>query len=168
MASIIVACDENNLIGDGNKLPWHLPEDLKHFKETTDGHVIIMGKNTWMSLPRKPLPRRINCIISRNQTYDKISMYDLDVEWYVSLEHAIKSSTAFYKNKKIFIIGGEQIYKLALNCEFVEEVILTRVKGKYKGDKYFPELNPKIWYEDSVLKETPDFKIIIYKKDAVI
>lgn len=167
MASIIVACDENNLIGDGNKLPWNLPEDLKHFKETTTGHVILMGKKTWMSLPKKPLPNRINCIISRNQTYDIISMYDLDIEWYTSIEQAISYTKCCYKTKKHFIIGGEQIYKLALDSALVDEIIMTRIKGKFKGDKYFPQLDPKVWIESETIKNTDDFSVVIYKKEQI-
>jgi dihydrofolate reductase len=168
MATIIVACDENNLIGDGNKLPWNIPEDLKWFKEVTTGHVIIMGKKTWESLPRKPLPNRVNCILSRNQTYDMVSMHDLDIEWYVSIEDAIKSTINFYKNKKHYIIGGEQIYRLALDSEFVDEILMTKVKGKFKGDKYFPKLNEKIWEETETIRETEQFRIVRYKKEKTL
>jgi len=167
MATIIVACDENNLIGDGNKLPWNIPEDLKHFKETTTGHIIIMGKNTWKSLPRKPLPNRINCIISRNKTYDTISMHDLDIEWYISIEEAIRNTVKFYKGKKHFIIGGEQIYKLAMNDDCVDEIIMTRIKGKFNGDKFFPKINKKVWAEVETLKEAKDFSIVRYKKEII-
>lgn len=167
MASIIVACDENNLIGDGDKLPWNIPEDLKHFKETTSGHVIIMGKNTWKSLPRKPLPNRINCILSRNHTYDTINMFDLDIEWFASLEDALRTTTKYYASQKQFIIGGEQIYKVALNEPLVDEVIMTKIKGKFSGDRFFPELNKKLWYEESIMRVTEAFTIIKYKREQI-
>jgi dihydrofolate reductase len=167
MATIIVACDENNLIGDGDKLPWNIPEDMKHFKETTSGHVIIMGKNTWKSIPRKPLPNRVNCILSRNHTHDTINMFDLDIEWFATLKDALTTTSKYYPAKKQFIIGGEKIYKLALNEDVVDEIIMTRVKGKFNGDKFFPELNNKIWVEKSIIKETTDFKVIKYKKELV-
>jgi dihydrofolate reductase len=165
MATIIVACDENNLIGDGDKLPWNIPEDLKWFKETTIDHVIIMGKNTWNSLPRKPLPKRINCIISRNQTYDRVSLFDLDVEWYTDIKIALKANISYFNGtKKCFIIGGEQIYKAALKLEEVDEILLTRIKGTFKGDKYFPQLDSSEWQEESIIRETDQFKIIRYTR----
>jgi dihydrofolate reductase len=167
MATIIVACDENNIIGDGEKIPWRLPEDMKFFKETTSGHVVIMGKNTWKSIPRKPLPNRINCILSRNHTYDSINMLDLDIEWFASLDDSLLTMTKYFPDKKQFIIGGEQIYKLALNAGVVDEMIVTHVKGKFSGDKFFPAICKKLWYEEEVIRENADLKIIRYKKEQV-
>jgi dihydrofolate reductase len=167
MTKIIVACDENNLIGDGNKLPWNLPEDLKHFKETTQDSVVIMGKNTWDSLPRKPLPKRINCIISRTKTYDSFSLYNLDIEWYATIKDAIRYNKHFYKDKPIFIIGGQKIYESALNDNLVDEIIMTKIKRSFKGDKFFPKLDPKVWHIDSIIKETSEYKIVKYKKELI-
>lgn len=167
MATIIVACDENNIIGDGEKIPWRLPEDMKFFKETTSGHVVIMGKNTWKSIPRKPLPNRINCILSRNHTYDSINMLDLDIEWFASLDDSLLTMTKYFPDKKQFIIGGEQIYKLALNAGVVDEMIVTHVKWKFSGDKFFPAICKKLWYEEEVIRENADLKIIRYKKEQV-
>jgi dihydrofolate reductase len=163
MAIAIVACDENNVIGDGDKIPWHIPDDLKHFKKTTDGQIVIMGRNTWMSLPRKPLPNRVNCIISRTKTYDMISMFDMDIDWFVSVKSAMDFSAVHSPGKKQFIIGGEQIYKIALNENLVDEIIMTKVKGVFKGDKYFPKLDDS-WKETETISETDQYRIVIYKK----
>ncbi|MDY6801499.1 MAG: dihydrofolate reductase [Bacteroidota bacterium] len=134
MLSIIVAVAENNVIGKDNDLIWHLPRDLKHFKETTSGHYIIMGRKTFESNGR-PLPNRTNVIITRDKNYT--------VEGCVvvhSLEEAIKEAQS---DSEAFIIGGGKIYELAL--PLVDRIYLTKIHHSFEGDTYFPEINMDEW-----------------------
>lgn len=142
LISIIVAIDENNLIGDGAKMPWHLPADLKHFKNTTTGHTIIMGRKTYLSLPNGALPNRRNIVLSRSLTQLE------DAEVYSSPEKAL---IACKNEKKVFIIGGAQIYSLFL--PYVIQFHITRIHHQFEGSVYFPMPN----MENLRLKEKQDF-----------
>jgi len=136
MISIIVAVAQNNVIGKNNDLLWHIPRDMKHFKETTTGHHIISGRKTFESFG-KPLPKRTNIIITRNKNYLQDGCIVVN-----SLENAIN----YAKNDtEIFIIGGGEIYKQALN--YADRIYLTKVHHSFDGDTFFPEINPKEWKE---------------------
>ncbi len=130
MISIIVAADENNTIGKDNDLIWHLPDDLKFFKEKTSGHAIIMGRKTFESVG-KPLPKRVNIIITRDTSFKPKHCVVVH-----SLADALKEAAKTDQNP--FIVGGEQIYRLAL--PFTDVVYLTRVHNQFDGDRHFPEL----------------------------
>jgi dihydrofolate reductase len=129
MVSIIVAADENNVIGKDNGLIWHLPDDLKFFKEKTNGHAIIMGRRTFESVGR-PLPNRTNIIITRDKNFNPEGCVIVN-----SLEAALEIASG---DDEPFIVGGEQIYRLAL--PFTDRVYLTRIHHSFEGDRYFPEL----------------------------
>lgn len=152
MINIIVATSENSVIGRENGIPWHIPQDLKNFKKLTTGNTVIMGRKTYESLPKeyKPLPNRVNIIISRNKKY--IAKGCLVVS---SLEQAIKKSD---NNKQIFIIGGGEIYKKAI--KYTEKIYLTKIHKEIKGDTYFPKLN-KFWKLVSEEKKE-GFSFLIY------
>ncbi|MFT6761307.1 MAG: dihydrofolate reductase, partial [Psychroserpens sp.] len=130
MISMIVAADENNTIGKDNDLIWHLPDDLKFFKRMTSGHTIIMGRRTFESVG-KPLPKRINIIITRDTSYTQEGCVVVH-----SLEDALKEASKTDENP--FIVGGEQIYRLGL--PIADLVYLTRIHHKFEGDRHFPEL----------------------------
>lgn len=133
MVSIIVAVAKNGTIGDKNSLLWHISEDLRNFKRITSGHPVIMGRKTFESLGR-PLPNRQNVVISRTQT---------EIEGCTvvgSLEQAI---ALFPPEEEIFIIGGAQIYALAL--DIADRFYLTRVEHEYEGDTSFPEWDATQW-----------------------
>ena len=134
--SIIVAISENNAIGKNNQLLWHLPADLKHFKEITSGHPIIMGRKTYDSIGR-PLPNRRNIVVTRNANLaiDK-------VEVVTTVEDAISLCN---KENEVFIIGGAEIYKHAL--PHTSKIYLTTVHQKYEADVFFPSLNHNEWRE---------------------
>lgn len=134
MLSIIVAVAENNVIGRNNDLIWHLPRDLKHFKETTTGHHIIQGRKTFESCG-KPLPNRTNIIVTRDQNYE---VEDCIVVH--SLEEAIKAAE---NDNEAFIIGGGNIYKQAL--PLVDRIYLTKIHEKFDGDTFFPEIDMNDW-----------------------
>jgi len=131
---IIAAMSLNRVIGKDNKIPWHLPKDLKHFATVTDGHTVVMGNNTFNSLNRKPLKGRGNIVITHNTHYrPNEAVYKVG-----SLEE-LKELFGFKKN--VFIIGGESIYKLALEKLKISKIYLTIVHEYYDGDAHFPEID---------------------------
>ena len=133
MVSIIVAVAQNGTIGDKNALLWHISEDLRFFKRTTSGHPVIMGRKTYESLGR-PLPNRTNVVISR--TAEHIEGCTIAR----SLEEAI---AMFPADEEVFIIGGAQIYALALDV--ADRFYLTRVEHDYEGVTKFPEWDESQW-----------------------
>ena len=123
IVSLIVAVSENGVIGRDNDLIWHLPNDMKFFKETTKGHHVIMGRKNFESIPHKfrPLPDRVNIIVSRQPDYQAEGCIVVDsIE--ASLEIAKQNN-----DEEPFIIGGGQIYKLALESDIVERIYLTKI-----------------------------------------
>nr|AIA18192.1 Dihydrofolate reductase [uncultured bacterium]AIA18200.1 Dihydrofolate reductase [uncultured bacterium] len=135
IVSIVVAIAQNNAIGKDNKLLWHLPKDLKHFKEITSGHTIIMGRKTYESVG-KPLPNRRNIIITRqNITIDGCEVVN-------SLPDALKLADGVHE---VFIVGGAEIYKQAM--QLTDRIYLTIVHENFDGDTYFPEIKEDIWKE---------------------
>ncbi|MCB4806731.1 dihydrofolate reductase [Tamlana sp. 62-3] len=145
--TIIVAAAENNAIGKGNKLIWHLSDDLKRFKALTSGHHIIMGRKTFESFP-KPLPNRTHIVITRQKNYEVPS----GVIVVNNLQDAIDAAKS---DSQPFIIGGGEIYKQALT--FASKIELTRVHHSFEADTFFPEIDESIW------KETAN---TLHKKDA--
>jgi dihydrofolate reductase len=136
--SLIVAVAQNGVIGHNNQLIWHLPNDLKQFKRLTTGHCIIMGRKTFESIG-KPLPNRTSIIISRNS--------DFQVEGCItvsSLENAILAAKQI-ENEEAFVIGGAEIYRLAL--PIIDKIYLTEVHHAFKGDTFFPTIDKTIWKE---------------------
>lgn len=133
MISIIVAVAKNGVIGDKNSLLWHITEDMRFFRQTTSGHPVIMGRKTYESLGR-PLPNRTNVVISR--TISNIEGCTV----VRSLEEAV---AMFPSDEEVFIIGGAQIYALAL--KIADRFYLTRVEHEYEGDTSFPEWDAKQW-----------------------
>jgi dihydrofolate reductase len=135
MISIIVAIAEDNGIGYKNNLLWHLPEDLKRFKKLTIGNTVIMGKKTWESLPRKPLPGRKNIVI----TDDKNDCFESGITAY-SIEEALSKCG---KDEEIFIIGGGSIYRQFM--PMADRLYITHIHKKAQADIYFPAIDPDIW-----------------------
>ena len=148
--SIVVAIAENSAIGKDNQLLWHLPADLKHFKQITSGHTIIMGRKTYDSIG-KPLPNRRNIVITRNE--------DLKIEG-VEVVNALDQALAICKDEnaqqEVFIIGGAEIYKYAL--EKTDRIYLTRVHENYEADTFFPEIAQDQWQETDIEHHQPDEK----------
>lgn len=138
MITIIAAIAKNNALGKDNDLIWHLPADLKRFKNVTTGHPILMGRNTFESIG-KPLPNRTTIIITRNKEYFKDGCLIAN-----SLEEAIKLAE---NNEDIFIIGGAQIYKEAIEKDLVEQLDITQVHKEFEADVFFPEIDLNIWKE---------------------
>ena len=140
MLSLIVAMAKNHVIGIKNDLPWHIPADLKRFKDITTGKPCIMGRNTFESIYariQKPLPNRPNIVISKNGfSAEGIEVFD-------SLDSAIKHAATQYPDTEIMIIGGASVYEQAINI--VDRIYLTIVEIEPDGDAFFPELNCSDW-----------------------
>lgn len=133
---IIVAVTENNAIGRKGKLLFSLKGDMKHFKETTNGNVVIMGKKTFESIG-KALPNRINIVLSKHKSNNSTNLY-----WKTSLEEAITFAEQKYSDKEIYIIGGGQLYKETLEKDYADTVYLTRIKQRVDdADTFFPKLD---------------------------
>jgi len=135
---MIVAYDNNQVIGSNNTIPWHLPEDLKRFKALTTDNVVIMGSNTQRSLPKFPLPNRFNIVLSKKQKAHREEDYAI-VHHVIDVLDILKE-----KDKTGYVIGGEQIYKLFL--PYCDEVLATEVHTEVdNGDTHFPTLSTRIW-----------------------
>ena len=135
--SLIVAVSENGVIGKDNDLIWHLPKDMKFFKDTTLGHHVIMGRKNFESIPHKfrPLPNRTNIVITRQSDYKAEDSIVVN-----SVEESLKVAKSNGENEA-FIIGGGQIYKLALEANLIDRIYLTRIHHSFDGDTFFPELS---------------------------
>lgn len=135
MITLIVAMGKNREIGKENQLLWHLPKDLKHFKELTSGHPIIMGRKTYESIG-KPLPNRTNIVISRKN------------DWFeegILIVGSIKEAVKFAKkiDEEVFIIGGGNIYEQTI--ELADKIEVTLVDAELDADTFFPRINEKVW-----------------------
>jgi dihydrofolate reductase len=135
--SIIVAIAENNAIGKNNELLWKISDDLKRFKKLTTGHKIIMGRNTFLSLPNGPLPNRENIVIS-DQENDQFEGCEL----VSSVEEAL---AMVEEDEEAFIIGGGMVYKQFIS--HANKLYLTRVHASFEADTFFPQINYDEWTE---------------------
>jgi len=134
--SIVVAMAANGVIGQDNELPWHLPADLKHFKQTTMGKPILMGRKTWESIGR-PLPGRTNIVITRDSTYSAAGCVVVN-----SIEAAL---TAAGEQDEVMVIGGAELYRQVLPS--ADTIYLTRIHEHFEGDTRFPEIRDTEWHQ---------------------
>lgn len=137
---LIAAMAHGRVIGKDNRLLWHLPDDMKHFKSLTQGHPVIMGRKTWESLPEKfrPLPGRKNIVISRNPDFLATG---------ATVCASLKLALATCQDAaQIFVIGGAEIYALAL--PMADRMELTEIDATFEGDAFFPEWRPEEWREE--------------------
>lgn len=151
---IVAAVAENNVIGKDGDIPWHIPEDMEHFRELTEGFPVIMGRKTFQSLPDsfRPLPNRKNIVLSR-------SGFEAEgAETVESLEDAYSLAENY---EKVFVIGGSAVYKLALKD--MDRLEITRVHGEYEGDTFFPEIDMETW---NVISRTENdgFSFVSYSR----
>ena len=162
--STIVAVAKNNVIGKDNNIPWYLPADLKYFKKITTGHHIVMGRKCYESIGR-PLPKRTNVVVTRNPFF--IASGCLITH---NVAEAVQLAEA-NGEEEVFIIGGGQIYEIAL--PHVDRIYLTEVDVEVEGDIFFPTIDPNNW---NLIKETKNksdekneydytFKVLERKKD---
>ncbi len=169
--SLIAGIGKNNELGKDNQLLWKLPADLKHFRDTTRGHTVIMGRKTFESLPNGALPNRRNIVITRDPNYRAEN-----IEVVNSIEEAIRLASLeqgkkFEENQEeveVFVIGGAEIYKQAL--PFVNKLYITHVDGEFDADTFFPEIDKNIWKEisrkDHLMDENNEcnFSFVEYEK----
>lgn len=161
--NLIYACSRNGVIGRDNALPWHLPEDMAHFRECTTGAPVIMGRKTWESLPAKfrPLPGRTNIIVTRYEQWEAEGALRA-----ASIEDAL---TLVPEAHDVWVIGGAQIYELSL--PLASRVFVTEIDETYEGDAYAPELAPDQWQETSSSDELKSanglkYRFVIYERTA--
>lgn len=168
MISIIAAIGKNRELGKNNKLLWHIPEDFKRFKTLTSGHIVIMGRKTFESIG-KPLPNRMNIVVTRNQSWTPFMVNPLGCRVCNSMEEAIKKGAAFAKasasQREIFIIGGGEIYKQGI--KYADKLYLTLVNKEYPdADAFFPDYSAfkKVIFEENHKNKNYSFKFLELQK----
>ncbi len=159
MITIIAAAGKNNELGKDNDLVWHLPDDFKRFKKLTTGHHIIMGRKTFETFP-KPLPNRTHIVITRNKKYKKEGAVVVN-----TLQQALEIAK---NDEQPFIIGGGEIYKLAMDIS--DKIELTRVHATFEADTFFPEIDLNKWklvnekYHPKDERHNFDFTYLTYER----
>lgn len=173
MLTLIAAMDEDRLIGRGRELPWNLPEEKEHFRRTTMGGVVIIGRVTWESLAgRQPyLEGRINFVVTRRpaEWRKKVAAAGFDPTFgphfvdtiELALSRADREFPEYVENT--FLAGGRQLYELALRRNLVDRLLLSHVKGKHIGDVFFPPFGPE-WVGRTIHSE-PTFDVVEYTRD---
>lgn len=151
---LIVAVDSDSGIGKNNDLLWHLPADMKFFKETTLGHIVVMGRKNYESIPERfrPLPGRENAVLTRQPDFDAPGCI---------VFHSLPDCLEYYRNEQeriVFIIGGGQIYQEALQMDSVDEMYVTHVEAKLDADTFFPACDPSDWDAEIILEHPADDK----------
>ncbi len=163
--ALIAAVAENGVVGRDNKLPWHLPEDLKYFKRTTLGKPVVMGRKTWDSIGR-PLPGRTNIVISRQPNL-KLAGASVVADLPAALRLAERVGST-QGSEELMVIGGSEIYALAL--PMAQRLYLTEVHAQVAGDATFPAWNRDEWRESSRQRHSPsdtnpyDYSFVIYDR----
>ena len=148
MTTIVVAMGKNREIGVDNQLLWHLPKDLKHFKEITSGHPIVMGRKTYESIG-KPLPNRTNIVVSRKKDW-----FEEGILIVGSLKEALKFAKKIDEN--VFILGGGNIYEQTI--DLVDKLEVTLVDAELNADTFFPKIDEKIWRKTDEICQEKDEK----------
>jgi dihydrofolate reductase len=164
--SLIAALSRNRVIGKNNDLPWRLPDDMRFFMETTKGHCVIMGRKNYESLPFKfrPLPERTNIVVTRQKDFIAEGCQIVH-----SLEEALASIDQ-ESNEEIFVVGGAEIYKLAL--PYAHKLYLTEIDAEIEGDTFFPLFDKTIFQEQSRKHHAADakhifaFDFVLYSKEV--
>ncbi len=157
--TIIVAMTPERLIGNAGKLPWHLPEDLKRFRERTTGHTVVMGRRTFDSIG-KALPKRRNIVISRNPQPPEVP----NIQWVQSLDAAIELARNSGE-QELFVVGGSEIYAQALLRADCLDITYVHLSPKPMGDTYFPVWDANQWRIASRDKH-PHTEVVIYERQA--
>jgi len=164
--SFIAALSKNRVIGKNNDLPWHLPDDMKYFMQTTKAHYVIMGRKNYDSIPEKfrPLPNRTNVVVSRQKSFNAPGCVVVH-----SLEDGIEQARRG-NEQEAFIIGGAEIFKSGF--PFSQRLYLTEIAAEVGGDTYFPEWNAAEWKEISRQHHPVDarhafaFDFVVYERKS--
>lgn len=157
--SAIVAMSDNRCIGHEGGLPWHIPEDLKRFKELTMGHAVLMGRNTYLSLPEKfrPLPGRLNIVASKSVEVPEGVERVPSAEEYCQkfMDGLVDTPT-----DTLWVIGGGAVYRATM--KFFDEIYLTRIHKDVEGDTFFPEFEER--YQETSSEKGKDFSFFVYHR----
>ena len=160
--SMIAAVSTNGVIGRNNDLPWHLPDDMKYFMQTTKGHCVIMGRKNYESLPEKfrPLPNRYNIVVTRQPNYSASGCVVVS-----SMDKAFQETNPAFPDE-VFLIGGSQIYAEGLSR--AHKLYLTEIHAQIGGDVFFPAFDRAQWHENSRIHHPADdrhaysFDFVVY------
>jgi dihydrofolate reductase len=163
--SLIAALTKNHVIGKNNDLPWHLPDDMKYFMQTTKAHHVIMGRKNYQSIPEKfrPLPNRTNIVVTRQPDFQAPGCTVVH-----TMTDAIQLAKAAGETE-LFIIGGSEIYTLGI--PYADRLYLTEIDATLEGDTCFPQFDKKQWQEQSRIHHGADerhayaFDFVVYKKN---
>lgn len=151
--ALIVAMDAERGIGRNNDLMWNLPMDMQFFKSTTQGHIVVMGRKNFDSIPEKyrPLPKRVNCILTRSPHFTAKDCY---------VFQSMESCLAQFKDddRTIFIIGGGEIYRLAMKELSIDEMFITKIDGVFGADTFFPTFDESVWKIETLKTQYRDEK----------
>ena len=153
---LIAAHDPNLVIGKEGDLPWHYPEDMKHFKRTTMGHPVLMGRVVFEELNERPLPGRENVVLSRKRNYDQVATFE-------SIDKALQYLEG---RDRVYVIGGGRIYEQLIGR--ADELLITEIHREYEGDTKFPEYRDEIGtvWEETERHDYDEFSIIRYERVA--
>ena len=164
--ALIVAIDAARGIGKNNDLMWHLPNDMKFFKEKTQNQIVVMGRKNYDSIPEKfrPLPNRLNVVLTRNPDFQAPGCHVFT---------SLKECMEFFKKEEertLFIIGGGEIYKMALESNILDEIFITYIQKEYGADTFFPNVELSDWSEDLIFDQAQDeqhdasFRVMHYSR----
>jgi len=150
--ALIVAMDSEGGIGKNNDLMWHLPTDMKFFKDTTQGQIVVMGRKNYDSIPEKyrPLPNRLNVVLTRNEHFNAP-----DCLVFHSLETCLKHFEE-ETERIVFIIGGGEIYRMALESDMLDEMYITHVHHRYEAETFFPRFEEENWESHVIFEQEKD------------
>ncbi|MBN1943030.1 MAG: dihydrofolate reductase [Phycisphaerae bacterium] len=173
MLTLITAMDEDRLIGRGKELPWRLPEELEHFRRTTLGGVVILGRATWefMAQKRPFLDGRVNFVVTHKPAAWQTDVAEAGFDptfgphFVDTIELAVTRARREFPEyvEHLFLLGGRQIYELALRRNLVDRMLISHVKGKHIGDVYFPPIGPE-WTGRVILKGKT-FDVVEYTRE---
>jgi dihydrofolate reductase len=150
--ALIVAMDSERGIGKNNDLMWHLPKDMKFFKDTTQGQIVVMGRKNYDSIPEKyrPLPNRLNVVLTRNKEFSAPDCL---------VFHSLEECLIYFKEeteRTLFIIGGGEIYQIALASNVIDEMFITHVHHHYDAETFFTTFDEGIWESQIILEQGKD------------
>lgn len=150
--ALIVAMDSDRGIGKNNDLMWHLPKDMKFFKDTTQGQIVVMGRKNYDSIPEKyrPLPNRLNVVLTRNENFDAPNCL---------VFHSLEECLTHFKEESeriVFIIGGGEIYRMALDSGILDEMYITHVHERYDAETFFPSFEEDKWESEILFEQEKD------------
>ena len=150
--ALIVAMDSDRGIGKNNDLMWHLPKDMKFFKDTTQGQIVVMGRKNYDSIPEKyrPLPNRLNVVLTRNENFDAPNCL---------VFHSLEECLTHFKEESeriVFIIGGGEIYRMALDSGILDEMYITHVHERYDAETFFPSFEEEKWESEILFEQEKD------------